>query len=90
MYVFQTGGVDGGAARVRTWKLAGLTVYDVPSVEHDGQTLGSVSFSESFLDSTVSVIRPGKAPLSLCSIFIRTRRYFSRLLTARPPTVCAL
>ena len=41
-------------------KLAELTVYDVPSVEHDGQTLGSVSFSESFLDSTVSVIRPGE------------------------------
>ena len=44
-------------------KLAGLTVYDVPSVEYDGQTLGSVSFSESFLDSTVSVLRPGKASL---------------------------
>ena len=37
-----------------------LYLYDVPSVEHPGRTLGSVVFGESFLDSAVRTLVPGK------------------------------
>ncbi|CAH1782475.1 unnamed protein product [Owenia fusiformis] len=37
-------------------KYACLTLYDVPSVEHKGDTLGSLVFGESFLESSIQVI----------------------------------
>lgn len=36
-----------------------LYLYDVPSVEHPGQILGSVVFGESFLDSAIKTLVPG-------------------------------
>ncbi|XP_071485404.1 dynein axonemal assembly factor 9-like [Diadema antillarum] len=36
-------------------KLASLTVYDIPSVEHPGSWVGSVVFAESFIESGVRV-----------------------------------
>ena len=39
-------------------KTISMTVYDIPSVEFPGQTMGSVSYGESFLESTVQIQRP--------------------------------
>ncbi|XP_064603150.1 dynein axonemal assembly factor 9-like isoform X2 [Liolophura sinensis] len=39
-------------------KTVTLTVYDVPSGDSPGKTLGSVLFAESFLDSTIKVSKP--------------------------------
>ncbi|XP_068708667.1 dynein axonemal assembly factor 9-like [Montipora foliosa] len=36
-----------------------LYLYDIPSIEHPGDTLGSVVFGETFLDSTVMKLVPG-------------------------------
>lgn len=36
-----------------------LYLYDVPSVDHPGQILGSVVFGESFLDSAIKTLVPG-------------------------------
>ncbi|XP_078357511.1 dynein axonemal assembly factor 9-like isoform X1 [Oculina patagonica] len=42
-------------------KRAFLYLYDVPSVEHPGQILGSVVFGESFLDSAIKTLVPDSA-----------------------------
>lgn len=34
-------------------------MYDIPSIEHPGCTLGSVVFGETFLDSAVKTLVPG-------------------------------
>ncbi|XP_013383021.1 uncharacterized protein C20orf194-like [Lingula anatina] len=39
-------------------KLATVYIYNIPSIEHNGQTLGSVGFAEAFLESTIPVVRP--------------------------------
>ena len=39
-------------------KTVTMTVCDIPSVEHPGHTIGSVSFGESFLESVVHVSLP--------------------------------
>lgn len=36
-----------------------LYLYDIPSIEHPGQILGSVVFGESFLDSAIRTLVPG-------------------------------
>ena len=36
-----------------------LYLFDVPSVDHPGQILGSVVFGESFLDSAIKTLIPG-------------------------------
>ena len=41
-------------------KCATMTMYDIPSVEKNGQTLGSLMFSESFLDSVLRVKGEGQ------------------------------
>ena len=41
-------------------KTLGLTAYDIPSVQYSGEIIGSVSFAESFLDSSINVLYPGK------------------------------
>ncbi|XP_041476963.1 uncharacterized protein C20orf194-like [Lytechinus variegatus] len=38
-------------------KLVSLVVYDIPSVEHPNNSLGSVVFAESFLDSAIPVLQ---------------------------------
>ena len=35
-----------------------MTVYDIPSVQHSGQSAGSVSFSQSFLHSAIASRSP--------------------------------
>ncbi|XP_070539878.1 dynein axonemal assembly factor 9-like [Ptychodera flava] len=39
-------------------KVAQLSIFDVPSLEHKGKTLGSLTFSETFLESNLQVIQP--------------------------------
>ena len=41
-------------------KCATMTMYDIPSCEKSGQTVGSLIFSESFLDSVLRVKHEGK------------------------------
>ena len=36
-----------------------LYLYDVPSLEHEGKTIGSIVFAESFLDSAIKTVQPG-------------------------------
>ncbi|XP_022802915.1 uncharacterized protein C20orf194-like isoform X2 [Stylophora pistillata] len=45
------------------FKKATLYLYDIPSVEHPGQILGSVVFGESFLDSAIKILVPDRSPL---------------------------
>jgi len=40
-------------------KHASVTVYDIPSMSTDGNTLGSVCYSDSFVDSFVIVSDSG-------------------------------
>ncbi|XP_064631555.1 dynein axonemal assembly factor 9-like [Lineus longissimus] len=42
--------------RVPMVKSATISIYDVPSTEHSGQTLGSIMFAESFLESNIQVL----------------------------------
>lgn len=39
---------------------AGLKLLDIPSIEHSGDNLGSVEFSETFLNSKIVVEEDGK------------------------------
>ena len=39
-------------------KTLSVTVYDIPSQDHPGQTIGSVSYADSFLESTVRIQKP--------------------------------
>ncbi|XP_038046768.1 uncharacterized protein C20orf194-like [Patiria miniata] len=43
-------------------KMASLRLADIGSLEHSGNSLGSVMFSESFLDSRITVSHPGLSP----------------------------
>ena len=45
--------------RILLVKAVSLTVYDIASTQSKSKSLGSVSFAESFLDSTIQVIQPG-------------------------------
>lgn len=47
-----------------------LYLYDVPSMEHPGCTLGSVVFGETFLDSAVRTLVPGNREQSACTCTI--------------------
>ena len=44
-------------------KCATMTMYDIQSCEKSGQTVGSLVFSESFLDSILRVKQEGKISL---------------------------
>ena len=37
-----------------------LYLYDIPSIEHPGNTLGSVAFGETFLNSSLNTLNTGK------------------------------
>jgi hypothetical protein len=41
-------------------KCASITLYDIPSKEKPGSILGSLVFSETFLDSEIKVATTGK------------------------------
>ena len=43
---------------------ASLSLYDVPSLEHEGKTLGSIVFAESFVVSAIKTAQPGTCDLS--------------------------
>lgn len=50
-----------------------MTVRDIPDLQRGGQGLGSVVFSESFLESSVNVQQKGKI-LIACSLITIDRR----------------
>ncbi len=46
-------------------KCATLTVYDIPSMEHPGSSVGSVSFADTFMESTITTVLPGTSDVQL-------------------------
>lgn len=59
-----------------------MTVRDIPDVQRGGQDLGSVVFSESFLESSINVQQKGK-------ILIRLRPILRRSASGLIRPVCA-
>ena len=55
-----------------------LYLYDVPSVDHPGQILGSVVFGESFLDSAIKTLVPGTNHL-LVLLCLRCRTCYNQI-----------
>lgn len=45
-----------------------MTVYDIPDLQGEGENLGSVVFSESFLESSINIQQKGTIMIRL-SIF---------------------
>jgi len=37
-----------------------ITVFDIPSLDHPGQNLGSISFADSFIHSSIQVQSRGQ------------------------------
>ncbi|XP_071948615.1 dynein axonemal assembly factor 9-like [Antedon mediterranea] len=59
--------------RISYIKTARLCIYDIPSLEHAGQVLGSVVFSESFVTSSVQFLHADKEVYnSECLVLTKT------------------
>ena len=50
-------------------KHASAAVYDIPSISTRGKTLGSVCYSDSFIDSSLTVSEPGS---QICMMWLNT------------------
>lgn len=55
-----------------------MTVRDIPDLQRDGEELGSVVFSESFLESSVNIQHRGKILIRLRLVMRTDQRLIPR------------